>query len=258
MNYLQKSNKKQNNSLRLFLFIIIIVLVFGLSWPRKMTIILFEKTLVGVSKVSIIQNIALNFRSKKVLEEENQELKTKVEELNNQLLQSKSYEVEYQKLLDQNQYLKDFQGKFSRVVSRPPFSPYDTLIIDTESDFRIQEKSLVLYAGVPIGYVEEVFNESARVRLLSSTGIVTIGRLNHELDIEIMGIGGGRLLAKLPSSVVVNENDIVTLSQFDGLIFGAVSSVVADSSASFKDIYLTLPKSLSLIDFVYVDFVRKW
>jgi cell shape-determining protein MreC len=139
------------------------------------------------------------------------------------------------------------------VLQRPPWTAYDTLLIDAGADHGIAAGALVSAGGQGlIGRVSEVYDTSARVELFSAPGVSYQALLNGVLPIAVEGQGGGSLRAEVPAGTQVKAGDTVA---FPGLLGGIVSLVSATedkAGESFIVIYLRLPANPADLRFVEV------
>ena len=138
-----------------------------------------------------------------------------------------------------------------RVVTRPPQTPFDTLIIEAKDDF-IQTGTNVYFAGVLAGKVDLRSGSYAQVSLLShpeSQFRALVGSKKIEGDAK--GKSQGNILITLPKNPDVKEGDIVYVAE--GTIpFGTVAKIDENSSPSFEDIYVTLPFSPLVVDWLTI------
>ncbi len=151
-------------------------------------------------------------------------------------------------LKNSNQYI------LAAVLKRPPFSPYDELIIDIGKDHEISSSSLVYATGnVLIGRVVDVLNTTAKVKLFSSFGEkfeVIIGS-NH-VPATAIGRGGGQYEAQVSRDTVVNEGDFVLNSSLNNRPFGIVGAVLFDPTQPFETILFAPPVNMYQLKWVLV------
>src|SRR3989304_2204585 len=97
------------------------------------------------------------------------------------------------------------QAVVARVISKPPRSFYDTLVVDAGSKEGIQVGEKVLYGdNIMIGEIAEVFEKTSKVRLFSSSGEVidvTIGK--RAVPALAVGIGGGNFEIQIPRDTLI-------------------------------------------------------
>ncbi len=138
------------------------------------------------------------------------------------------------------------------VLLSPPWSPYDTLVVDAGEAQGIKLGDLV-YAGgqTLIGHVTEVYATTARVELFSAPGATYQATLRGEIPMALEGQGGGSLRAEIPAATSVAVGDTVELPGIWGGLVGHVSATDARAGESFIVIYMQLPvnpSSLSVLE----------
>ncbi len=146
--------------------------------------------------------------SKQSLATENAELKNDISAINVKLLSMEALTSENLSLQNmvaakqEKNPTKASQIVFTAVTDKPPFSPYDTLIISSGENYGITDGNPVFSDnGVPIGAVENVFPTSSKVLLFSSFGTtipVEIG--NENIQAMAQGSGGGDFSVKIPAA----------------------------------------------------------
>ncbi len=189
-----------------------------------------------------------------------QELLAKINELE-KILQDKKALYDYSDALKkENEDLKALMGRkedrhmiLSQVIKRPPYSPYDSFILDIGEGHDIQKGDIV-YIGshIPIGEVVEVYKNSSKVSLYSSGNqkfIATVGPKN--IPITAYGKGGGSFEAQLPRDAQVIEGDIVSIPQLSDSFIGIVNKVVFEPSDPFSTILFS--QSINIFDIKWVE-----
>jgi cell shape-determining protein MreC len=142
------------------------------------------------------------------------------------------------------------------VLQGPPYTPYDTLVLDAGSLDGVAEGNIVSAGGTAlIGKIYAVFAFTSRAVLFSSPGekhegfFVTGGA---SFPILAEGQGGGSMVAKIPSGISVRDGSSVVLPGIFGGITGKVSSVHNKGSESFSDVYFNLPASPESLRYVEI------
>ncbi len=142
----------------------------------------------------------------------------------------------------------------AHVVSRPPQTHYDTLLIDAGSADGVLVDDVVSAGGVLMGVVTSVSAHAAVVELYSSPG--------HELDarigdsdaiVVVRGVGGGSFEASVPDSIVVVPGDVV-IDAKSGYTFGSVAKVTKreiDTSATLNIVLATSVSSLTFVSLTH-------
>jgi cell shape-determining protein MreC len=149
------------------------------------------------------------------LTSENTTLKGQVEDLQN-LLGTRSATV---------------RGILASVLSRPPESPYDTLVVDQGEASGVFAGALVTGNGrVPLGRVASVTNGSARVTLFSASGVKTDAWVGEKrLPVTLTGMGGGTFSATAPTDAKIVAGDTVFV--LGGVAIGTVVRSDVDTSS---------------------------
>lgn len=254
MMYYQKKNKKKRNIIFYLILIIILLLgVFSIVWPQTFTRVIFAPGFIVRDYVlKPFSNIGTAFKDKqnleqriKFLEEENEKLKI------NRIAQSfvdaqiEDYTLELE---------KNSQGMISKVLNRPPFSPYDTLLI-LKGDHNIEVGDIAFIRGVYLGEIESVETHTATVRLRSTSGQKTLVRV-ADIEIEAEGKSGGQFIIKVPKDSEIKTGDAVMVPSLDYVLLGSVGQIVEDPIATFKTVYFSIPVAFQDMNFVSV--VKKY
>ena len=192
------------------------------------------------------------FQSKSSLQTENDNLKRTLDEKDAQIITVRN-QVELYKDLDSYISTKAISQNETvvRVVTRPPQTPFDVLIIEAKDD-SIKAGQKVYFADIPVGVIESKTGSYAKVFLFSnpeSQFRVLIGVDKIEADAK--GKSQGNIFVTLPKNVEVKVGDIVYLADGTKPI-GTVSEVDNNSSTSFIDVYVKMPFSPARVDWLTV------
>ncbi|MES3004608.1 MAG: rod shape-determining protein MreC [Patescibacteria group bacterium] len=185
--------------------------------------------------------------------------KNKVLEEENATLRLKSFD--YDILLQENESLKSSLGRkenesflFAKVLSKPPVSPYDTLVLDIGSEDGVMLGSKVyLSSNVIIGLVKNVTPKTALVELFSSSSQenqLTVLRTGSSF--LIAGKGGGNLQLEVPKDTDIVWGDVFVYPDLKTSVLGTVYYVDATSQGSFKTIHIRLFANIFEINSVFV------
>lgn len=140
------------------------------------------------------------------------------------------------------------------VLQRPPFSPYDELIIDIGHDYNLSTSSMVYVSGgILIGRVVDVLNTTAKVKLFSSPNEkyeVLVG--TSHTPATAIGRGGGQYETNVSRDTVVKEGDFVLNSALNDKPFGIVSAVLLDPTLPFETILFAPPVNIYQLRWVLV------
>ncbi len=153
-------------------------------------------------------------------------------------------------LQKENAELKEFNGRKDQkdvvvayVLKKPPFTAYDSLIIDVGSKNNVKIGNKVYApASILVGEILQVSNSTSKVKLYSSYGEkyeVFIGDKN--IQVTATGRGGGSFEAVVPRDTKVNEGDAVTIPNISNAVFGIVNKIIADPARAFSTILFSQP-----------------
>ncbi len=140
------------------------------------------------------------------------------------------------------------------VISRPPFTPYDTIIIDRGARDGIVEHAPVYHGGgTAIGYIRSVFPESALVTLFSSPGVEsTVYIFGPNLFTTAYGEGGGIVRLSVPQGLTIEEGNVVVLPSLDTGVLGIIDEIQSIPTEPEQHAYVTLNVPLQSIRLVSV------
>jgi len=203
-----------------------------------------------------IKEMGLFFYDKETLIGDNLNLEEKVEELEVKLLY-------FDNLKDENREIKKIlfyskensPGILASVLSRPPKSPYDVIIIDAGSEDGIKKGMMVTTYGYAfLGSIEEVYATMSKVKLASfpkeeSNVIIS----PTDLVATAVGRGGENMEITLSRSSEVNAGDRVMLAGNNPLLLGVVEKTELNLSNSFQKIFFRLPINLQELRYVVVN-----
>ena len=157
-------------------------------------------------------------------------------------LRNEELEKQNAALVDENRALADKAGALDAlspggiaagVVSRPPESPYDSLIVKVGSkEGVVPGMEAFGPGGVPVGVVTDVLPDFSRVLLFSSPSMTFDAWLGGKhTPIRITGGGGGSFRASLPRLAGVAQGDQVYVAAGGALPIGSVVRIDTDPSS---------------------------
>lgn len=140
------------------------------------------------------------------------------------------------------------------ILSRPPHTPYDSLLIDVGEDHNVVPGDLV-YGEMSylIGHIEAVYPQTAVVKLFSSPGEkidVLLGSTTVPVSAE--GHGSGNFYIKVPRNVPVSEGDPIIVPGLHNIILGVAEKVDAGDGEAYAHIYFKLPVKLNALRYVQI------
>lgn len=255
MTYLQKSRKTRNDKKRIILTTLLVALLLILFFAGDTVKDFVHR--VGRPIMTLSQKISSPilvipdyFKTKTLLVDENESLIKENKRLKVELLTVDELQKENSDLKDILNYEEvPNERSLSRVISRPPLSPFDTFIIDL-GDKDVKIESEVFYKNILIGHVEEVFSSTSIVRLISSPDSESFVDIGSDIQTEAKGVGGGSFVVSLPKDVFVEIGNLVSFSN-DGII-GPIEAIEIDPISTFQNAYFSFPFSPKEIDWVEV------
>lgn len=242
------------------LFAVALILVLGLSsavgaLSGVATAIAQPFLATGRAVGNGASNIGILFSSKKALTREAEELRLLVVGMEADLLLSRAVEKENRDIklaLDRIETPEQFI--LARVLLKPNLSPYDTIILDIGERDGVAAGDHVFAEGVAhIGVVQEVYERTSKVLLLSAPGQSTVARLSGSgIDVELLGRGGGSFEVQISRDVVVAEDEAVVIPALFSTLVGRVVRSVTDPRDPFQTVFIKTPINIQMLDFVQV------
>jgi cell shape-determining protein MreC len=253
MTYLLKHreprNSKSKSALILFVFVALLAGIFylwGSYFAPK-----FAGAFGGVSNFLSEAGSSI-VRSLKFLEPElslisqNDALKKRISDLEQQLFDYSIIQNENASLRE-NISLVSPNSKLASIILMPPQTPFDTIYIDRGERDGVYVGAQVLNSErSALGYIEEVYPTSAKVRMFSSPGIKTSAVfLRDGTMVEIEGRGGGSFLLEAPLGFEAVEGDIFLIPGSEDRVLAVARSIKKEETSSFVSIMLRVPLELS-------------
>jgi cell shape-determining protein MreC len=144
-------------------------------------------------------------------------------------------------------------GLLSKIVRRPPFTIFDTYVVDKGTRDGVNVGDLAYAHGVPVGTVKSVTATNAVVSLYSSPDekiLVTFGTTS--LQYEAYGIGNGALKSDVPRDAEIAEGIEVTAGDREVSVLGIVVAIDKESNATNKTVFISLPFDISETDWLVI------
>lgn len=254
MNYLLKNSPRRKSPT---------LLVVGIGIAAVLILLLFiAPSFLSAVFLKIIspfwsaeQLASTTFTTKGELIKENTFLKQKLAELD-------SSDMRINQLLQENVELKQSLGRTAAknstlavVLKKPPYSAYDTLIIDVGVGEGIKVGDTVFALGhIPVGKIEMVSSGYSKVSLFSNPGQkydVNVGKNN--IQATATARGGGAYEITIPRDVVIQVGDLVTIPSIYPSPFGVVSTVVAVPARAFATVLFNSPVNIHELKWVTVE-----
>ncbi len=132
----------------------------------------------------------------------------------------------------------------ARVLASPPFSPYDTLVLDAGESDGVAPEDLVTYDDIiALGVIDTVNGNTSRARLFSSPGTEQSVRVGtRDFLVVARGVGGGTVQMLVLKEEAVRRGESVFLP--DGMLFARVDTVVENEADAFALVYAVVPFNL--------------
>jgi cell shape-determining protein MreC len=192
-------------------------------------------------------------RSKQSLEEE-------IKQLKNQVIVAERSGVTQQRLLEENQRLRNLLGSDSEsrvaatVIARPNDLPYDLLQIDRGSKHGIEVGAPVFVGNdVVVGLVVHVASEYSFVELFTAPDFSATTFVSGPNVVAVLeGLGGGVARVRLPQGVPLSVDDMVYLPSIEPGVFGRVVHVENAPTQPEQFGYITPVLSVSSMFYVSV------
>lgn len=195
------------------------------------------------------------FASKTKLLQENQALSQELDQARQKLLTLAPLQHELDSLQPLLSHPPAPKTVTAAVLSRPPYSPYDTLVIDAGVQDGVAEGDIVTsVGGSVIGDVSNVFRDFSRVSLFSSPGTKTAVLIGGKgVQVNATGAGGGEFQILLPREVSVSAGDAVVLPGQTPQVLGVVQSVQYQETDFMQLVSFQSPVNIFELRYVTVD-----
>jgi len=182
--------------------------------------------------------------------------------LEEELLNLRLKEIDYNILSKEYEDLKSQMGRtgsasrvVSRVLSKPPYSPYDTFVIDAGSSLGVSLGNKVYISdNIIIGIVKNVTPHTSLVELFSSGDEkqeVTLSRTGASFVLK--GLGGASLELEVPKDTDVVWGDVFLYPKFLPSIVGSAYYIDSSSQSSFKKVYIRVPGNVFSTKYVFIE-----
>ncbi len=262
MNYLhdRRNKEKKTAYLPLLIGVVVVALLFGVTFMYKKS----SSLVIGVARPVWSFKNAFNekvhsyrayFASKKQLQNEIDQLRTENMNFKLNVVDRNALNDENIKLKELMNRKKDIETVLGVVIARPGQSLYDTLIVDIGNDHSIAVGAKVFVeGGTIIGYIEEVFDKTAKVAMYSAPGQV-IDALSSpsNVPVSMKGRGGGNFEIELPRDVDLPVGTSIVFPGIHPYVLGLVGDVTFDPRDPFQTVLVSLPVNVQQIKFVEIE-----
>ena len=171
-------------------------------------------------------------------------------------------EMDYDILMKENQDLKNQLGRLdisprilSKVLSKPPSSPYDTFILDAGSNQGVALGNKVyLSDNVIIGLIKNVTPRTSLVELFSSSAVKQESVLSRTgASYGLNGNGGANFVLEVPKDADILWGDVFIYPALTTSVIGAVYYIDTNSQSAFKTVYIRIPGNVFTAQSVYIE-----
>lgn len=183
-------------------------------------------------------------------------------ELNQEIARRDASVLLIDSLKEENEKLKATLGRTGKgndilgvVLTRPPVSLYDTLVLDVGRTDGVDVGNNVYVDGdTLIGTVVESYDHQSKVSLFSTPDrVVPVLVGGSNTSAQAVGRGLGNFVITIPVEVGIQEGDMIVLPQIRPHIFGVVEKIIVDSSDSLQTVLFKSPVNMNSLRFVEVD-----
>jgi cell shape-determining protein MreC len=261
MNYLLKNKPKYEHRTKTILVtgFFILLSFIGIVFPNILRTVSYSLAqplwFVSGALAKPFVGIGGFFSSKNTLINKNLALEDEISSL-------KLKEVDYDLISKENQDLKNQLGRSthsdkiaSRILSKPPVSPYDTLVIDTGSSEGVNLGNKVFSSdNIIVGIVTNVTPHTSLVRLFSSGNEKQEAVLSRTgASFVLVGSGGANLKLEVPKDTDILWGDVFSYPGLSASTIATVSYVDTNSQSAFKTVYLKVPGNVFSTKWVFVE-----
>jgi len=256
VNYLPKNKLKNSHLKRILVLIVIFILaVFFFTFIDR--VIISAVSPVWKSENILVRNLQNGFNffnSQQTLFEENIALKEKISSLELKLMALSKDGFQQETFFQLIGRERIENTVVATVLTHPPQTPYDIIIIDAGSLDSINVDARVfLPEGPYLGRVLEVFPNMAKVKLLSSSGEETDAILERDsIPVKLIGTGGGNFKLALPQGVAVENGDRIISTDIYRNLMAVVGKINVGPTDSFKEVLAQSPTNIFGLRFVFV------
>lgn len=173
--------------------------------------------------------------------------------------------IDYNILKEENLSLKELFGRkptskdlvLSNILTKPNYSPYDTIIIDTGSDVGVNVGNIV-YANsstlTPIGEISMVYSNTSLVTLYTNPGQTTEAMMEGtNTSVDLVGRGGGNFEMSIPIDLPFTKGTNVYLPGLQTEIVAITQDVISSPNDPVKKVLLSSPVNVQSLKWVFVN-----
>jgi cell shape-determining protein MreC len=169
--------------------------------------------------------------------------------------------IDYDILFKENEELKAMNSMkkssmrvIANVLSKPPQSPFDTLVLDSGKNSGIELGDKVYISdSIIVGTISEVLDDTSVVKLFSTGGEkneVVLARTGQSF--VIVGGGGQNFSLEVPKETDILWGDTLVYPGSSDFALATVYFVDSSSQSSFKTVHMRIPSSVYMVKRVFV------
>jgi cell shape-determining protein MreC len=269
MSYLLDKKLKNKKNFKIALCVVVLLILFFFRagvWNgfSNMSQNFFHPILtLGNNLGGKFKSLGAYFISKNYLYNQNEKLQAEVD-FNN------ARNANYDSVVADNASLKEMLSRkdpkipmiLGAILAKPNQSIYDTLVIDAGISQGIKIGKTVFAQGdVPIGRVDIVYDNSAKVVLFSNPGektqavvsSATAGQASKNIFMELVGRGGGNFEMIMPKDFTMQKGDQVVMPGINSYVLAIAQTIISDPRDPFNKMLLTSPVNIQEQKFVEVE-----
>ena len=251
-----KKRRYSNRTPRLLIsglaVVISFAVLYGVSTPSGFAASFAEKTWHARNRLlsAAVFIPSTWFSDKKELVKENNDLKERLADMGTISYRVRVLERENRSLRD----LLNMGGENSltaaSIISKPPFTPSDILMIDSGTEEGLSGGRLVIDgSGIALGEVGFVNNSYSKVVLFSISGKTSEATLESGEQITIHGRGGGSFFFEAPKGFGAKKGDLIFIREYP---LAQVTEVIRKKNDPFIEVYLESLRNIQSINKVGV------
>lgn len=171
--------------------------------------------------------------------------------------------IDYKILKNENISLKELFGRIPEnrdmvlvsILTKPNYSPYDTIIIDIGARAGIAVGDKV-YSNIitPIGEISVIYKNTSLVTLYSNPGKITKAMIEEtNTNIELVGRGSGNFEMTIPIDLSFTKGASVLLPNIQSEIVAIIEDVISSPNDPVKKVLLSSPVNVQNLKWVFVD-----
>lgn len=206
--------------------------------------------------VNNLENVSYVVRTKSSVYKDNENLLNENRDL-------KTGMIDYQILKDENIALKEILGRkpvnknliLSNILTKPNYSPYDTITIDIGSNLGVNVGDVVYSnAFLPLGEVSAVYANTSLITLYTNPGQMTDGVIEGtNTSVELIGRGGGNFEMSIPVGLPFIKGSFVYLPNLETQIIAVMQDVISLPNDPVKKVILNSPVNVQSLKWVFVN-----